>query len=174
MDKPRWLRDFHRFLPLKSQFVLSGNVRDHQLSSAGASVAAQPLVQHLASELHETGYEHVVVYDPVGGFRVAGLTGGSTVEGQELLRRIGLTPANGAAPAGIDLFAVTLERIITLADAPVALIADFASRLVVRNDALSQTEHHAFTRALIASHQARARPYGHSSSPVLQYPHLGR
>ena len=25
---PRWLRDIFRFLPVKSQFVLSGNVRD--------------------------------------------------------------------------------------------------------------------------------------------------
>ena len=28
--KPRWLRDLARFLPLKSQFVLSGNVFDLQ------------------------------------------------------------------------------------------------------------------------------------------------
>jgi hypothetical protein len=30
-EKPRWIRDLIRFLPLKSQFVLSGNVRDLQL-----------------------------------------------------------------------------------------------------------------------------------------------
>ena len=30
-EKPRWLRDLARFLPLKSQFVLSGNVRDLQI-----------------------------------------------------------------------------------------------------------------------------------------------
>jgi len=30
-EPPRWLRDITRFLPLKSQFVLSGNVRDLQV-----------------------------------------------------------------------------------------------------------------------------------------------
>ena len=29
-NKPRWMRDLVRFLPLKSQFVLSGNIRDLQ------------------------------------------------------------------------------------------------------------------------------------------------
>ena len=29
--KSKWLRDLIRFLPLKSQFVLSGNVRDLQI-----------------------------------------------------------------------------------------------------------------------------------------------
>ena len=32
IEAPRWLRDLIRFLPLKSQFVLSGNVRDLQLA----------------------------------------------------------------------------------------------------------------------------------------------
>ena len=31
-EKPRWLRDLVRFLPLKSQFVLTGNVRDLQIT----------------------------------------------------------------------------------------------------------------------------------------------
>jgi hypothetical protein len=31
-ESPRWLRDLLRFLPLKSQFVLSGNIRDLQAS----------------------------------------------------------------------------------------------------------------------------------------------
>ena len=30
-EKPRWLRDLLRFLPLKSQFVLSGNIADLQV-----------------------------------------------------------------------------------------------------------------------------------------------
>ena len=34
IEKPRWLRDLRRFLPLKPQFVLSGNVRDQQLAEA--------------------------------------------------------------------------------------------------------------------------------------------
>jgi hypothetical protein len=164
-EKPRWLRDFHRFLPLKSQFILSGNVRDHQLGDVEGNAAALPLVQHLASELYNTGYGHVLIYDPVAGFRVANRVGTTSGTSVELLHRIGLTPANGSAAAGIDLFAATLERIAALTEPPVALVADFASRLVVRTDSLSATEHQAFTRAFVASHQARARPSGTPPRP---------
>lgn len=164
-EKPRWLRDFLRFLPLKSQFVLSGNVRDHQISVGGPAVTALPLVQHLASALYEIGYAHVLVYEPLNGFRIAGRAGAPPNAGAELLRQLGLTPSNGTAAAGLELFAGTLEKIAALEYAPVAVVADFASRLVVRNDALSPTEHQAFTRALLASHQARARPYGAPPRP---------
>lgn len=33
-QKPRWLRDLQQFLPLKSQFVLTGNIRDLQTHEA--------------------------------------------------------------------------------------------------------------------------------------------
>jgi hypothetical protein len=38
LEKPRWLRDLLRFLPLKSQFVLSGNVRDLQASEVAPGI----------------------------------------------------------------------------------------------------------------------------------------
>jgi hypothetical protein len=34
VEKARWLRDLLRFLPLRSQFVLSGNTRDLQMHEA--------------------------------------------------------------------------------------------------------------------------------------------
>jgi hypothetical protein len=39
-EKPRWSRDLERFLPLKSQFVLSGNVRDLQVVEFEPGVVA--------------------------------------------------------------------------------------------------------------------------------------
>ena len=163
-ESPRWLRDFRRFLPLKSQFVLSGNVRDHQLTPSGAGVVAHPLGAHLAQELLGIGYAHVVHYDPVVGFRCAARAGDVSAA-DTLLGQLGLTSSNGAAAAGVDLFATTLGRLATLAGEPVAVVADFASRLVVRSDALSTEEHHAFTRALVASHHARPRPFGSPPRP---------
>jgi hypothetical protein len=69
-ERPRWLRDVLRYLPLKPQFVLSGNVRDlHLMEIAPGSVVAQPLPVVLAASLRSTGYEHVIAYDPVQGFR---------------------------------------------------------------------------------------------------------
>ena len=166
-ERPRWLRDLLRFLPLKSQFVLSGNVRDHQLAEvAPGSVAAQPLLPVLAAELRAAGYAGVVTYDPLGGFRVVAMPG-ETPNGA-VLTGLGLVPgADGSAPAGIDLFAETLQRLVTCPGEPIALVADFASRLVVRADALSGPEHNAFTRALVLSHQARARPHGTPPRPFM-------
>ena len=45
LEKPRWLRDLLRFLPLRSQFVLSGNIRDLQIHEAApGQVTAVPLL----------------------------------------------------------------------------------------------------------------------------------
>lgn len=168
IEQPRWLRDVLRFLPLKPQFVLSGNVRDLQLTEASpGSVAAQPLLPTLAAELRGFGYGTVLAYDPVGGFRVAASSEGQGT-GAEVLSRLGLQPgADGSAPAGLELFATTMGRIVNAPGEPMALMADFASRLLVRIDGLTAIEHAAFTRALVLSHQARPRPHGTPSRPFL-------
>src|SRR5262249_6595881 len=154
--------DLLRFLPLKAQFVLSGNVRDLQLSEiAAGTVTALPLTGVLGAELRRAGYSQVVLYDPLSGFRLA--TDGAAAPGAPaLLTQLGLQiTGNGTAPAGLELFSDVLQRFVTRAatEPPVALIADFASRLTVRNEALSPTEHQAFTRALVLSHNAKPRPF---------------
>ena len=71
-----------------------------------------------------------------------------------------VTDTNGNAPAGLELFTETLERLVSAPGEPIAVIADFASRLLTRSDHLSTLEHAAFTRALILSHQAAAKITG--------------
>ena len=165
-QRPRWLRDLLQFLPLKSQFVLSGNVRDLQISQVNGTAAAQPLVAMLAKELQEAGFADVLGYDPVAGFRVLTTAAEAPVNAAATLMEFSLQAgATGIAPAGLELFAQTLERVVTRQDAPIALIADFASRLVIRNDSLTAAEQQAFTRALVLAHQARARPYGTPPRP---------
>ncbi|GGB39738.1 chaperone [Sphingomonas metalli] len=163
--RPRWVRDLTRFLPLKSQFVLTGNVRDLQIRDVGGAAVAAPLSDVLAATLCGAGYADVVGYDPVGGFAVLPRPDGSQGDADALLARLGLTPSNGRAPAGVDLFGTTLERLVGLDGAPVALVADFASRLIVRNDALSPQEQALFTRALVLSQSAEARPVGPGRAP---------
>ncbi|WP_050591605.1 AAA family ATPase [Pseudomonas brassicacearum] len=158
-ESPRWLRDLLRFLPLKSQFVLSGNIRDLQACEvAPGTVTAQSFNQTLCNALLDAGYTQVIAWDPVSGFRVVDNPGCAPEAGQTLLQELGLTPVNGVAPAGIDLLGATLPRLVGRAGEPIALIIDFASRLVVRNDSLSAAEHQLFTQALVQSHQARSRP----------------
>jgi energy-coupling factor transporter ATP-binding protein EcfA2 len=164
--KPRWLRDLLRFLPLKSQFVLSGNVKDLQTQEVTPGViAAAPLLSVLAAELTAAGYGHVLLYDPVAGFRVSGTTGTDS-EADGVLQRYGLVPANGAAPAGPDLLAATLERVVSGEGSPTAVIVDFASRLLSRADHLSPAEQQLFTRSLVLSQTNRPRPVGPDRTPM--------
>jgi hypothetical protein len=164
--KPRWLRDLLRFLPLKSQFVLSGNVKDLQTQEVTPGVvAATPLLSMLAAELTAAGFSHVLLYDPVTGFRVSG-TDGIDSEADGVLQHFGLTPANGAAPAGPDLLAASLERVVTSEGSPTAVIVDFASRLLSRADHLSPAEQQLFTRALVLSQTSRPRPVGPDRTPM--------
>ena len=75
-QKPRWIRDLLRFLPLKSQFVLSGNVRDKYARSGPAGeLLIQPLVVYLSAELVDAGFERVIAYDLARGFRVPPIPG---------------------------------------------------------------------------------------------------
>jgi hypothetical protein len=167
-EQPRWLRDVLRYLPLKPQFVLSGNVRDLQVMEiAPGAVVAQPLPVALATSLRSRGYAHVISYNPVQGFRPILLPGEGVATTAAVLSELGLQPADhGTAAAGIDLFAATLSTFAARTGPPIALITDFASRMLVRNEALTPNEHQAFTRALVLSHDARARPFGTPSSPV--------
>ncbi|GEM72672.1 chaperone [Sphingomonas aquatilis NBRC 16722] len=163
--RSRWVRDLTRFLPLKSQFVLTGNVRDLQIRVIDGRAVAAPIADVITSTLAEAGYAEVVHYDPLKGFTVLSRPNGTQTDGDALLRRLGLTPSNGRAQAGPDVFGATLEKIVALKGEPIALVADFASRMIVRSDALSPAEQQLFTRALILSQTARARPSGPERSP---------
>jgi ATP-dependent Clp protease ATP-binding subunit ClpA len=81
------------------------------------------------------------------------------------LSRLGLTPAEGVASAGLDLLATTLGQVVSYPEGPIALLVDFASRLIVRNEFLQSHEHQLFTRAQVLSHTARPRPFGQHGTP---------
>ena len=146
--------------------MLSGNVRDLQIHEpAPAEVTAVPLGTILVDQLRKSGYQRIVTFDLVAGFRGLSASGMGAEGSDELLRALGLAPTNGAAPGGVDLLATTLERFVAMDGSPAVLIVDFASRLVVRHEALSQHEHQLFSRALILSHAVRVRPAGPERLP---------
>ncbi|MBK5074685.1 ATP-dependent Clp protease ATP-binding subunit [Budviciaceae bacterium CWB-B4] len=160
-QKPRWMRDLLRFLPLKSQFVLSGNVRDLQASEISPDIVTPlPFNQALHNALREAGYQHIIVFNPLNGFAPMVPPGDDPTSTQKLLGQLSLNVVEGRVSGGIDLLSSTLERLIELPGEPVVLIVDFASCLINHRDNLSPVEHNLFTRALVLSHQARARPCG--------------
>lgn len=164
--KPRWARELRRFLPLKSQFVLSGNVRDLQIIEPEAGqIMPVRMIDALDSHLNEVGYSHTIVFDPVEGFWTTTSNKQGVEAADAILRELGLTPANGRASGGLQLLDDTLSRIAQYQGDPIALVVDFASRLIVRNDSLSEHEQRLFTRGLLLAHHLQPRPFGPESRP---------
>ncbi|MET3591809.1 energy-coupling factor transporter ATP-binding protein EcfA2 [Mesorhizobium shonense] len=162
-SKPRWLRDLTRFLSLKSQFVLTGNIRDLQASEVEAGVvAAVPLLHCLERELKGCGYEDVISFRPFSGFSLP--NGGTGDELQAAMARSGLGSENPPG-AGVEVLAAALDGFVKSREKPSALVIDFASRLVNRSDVLAPAEHMLFSRAQVASHTASTRPAGDERKP---------
>ncbi|AHN25215.1 ClpB protein [Gilliamella apicola] len=165
-NKPRWMRDLVRFLPLKSQFVLSGNIRDLQACEVAPQVITpQTFELTLYRALRDVGYSQVLIWNPLLGFYGLQTPDLPAVNTDKLLQQIGLTPEEGRVAAGIDLLGNALEKFVNLNDEPIALIIDFASQLTIRADNLSAAEHQLFTRALVLSHQVNTRPAGANRTP---------
>jgi energy-coupling factor transporter ATP-binding protein EcfA2 len=160
--KARWLRDLLRFLPLKSQFVLSGNVYDFQVWTADSGTPALlPLMHTLAAELRRHNGARTLAYNSVEGFRALSSGDGPDASGgNALLQSLGLTPTGGRASGGLDLLESVLDRVVASDGDPIALILDFASRLTISSERLSDAEHRLFRHALVISHRARPRPVG--------------
>ena len=149
---PRWLRDIFRFLPVKSQFVLSGNVRDKFPFPTGSAFAPYGLMQYVAEALHLRGFENVLVFDPVDGFYMPYATEDSYGNMQ---KNFGLkfdAETGMASVSSMDAAMDVLVRVLSCRDAFFAVFADFASRYAVRIDSLTEDEHRFFTRALKLSH----------------------
>jgi hypothetical protein len=125
--KSKWLLDLIRFLPLKSQFVFSGNVHDLQIEDKvnGAAVV-RSLTSCLNVELRTYGYSQVLCYDFVNGFRNIDLAleqqDYEAVENQ--MAQLGLKSVNGYTPAGLALFEEVLEKVIAWKGEPIALVVD--------------------------------------------------
>ena len=167
-EQPRWIRDLLRFLPLRSQFVLSGNVRDqYPVPVSPGAVVPLPLVQALAEALRAAGVVHFLAYDPARGFTVPPVGGlDRAAEHAFLAEHLGLTwNQNNRVAASTERFFEIMETVATGTSEPVALFADFASRLLVRADLPTDAEQRGFTRALVLSHAVKPRPVGTEGRP---------
>ena len=162
--KPRWLRDLARFLPLKSQFVLSGNVLDLQVYEVlPGTLSTIPLQAAVARELYAAGYENVLAADRVRGPIYLSKTG-VPQPAEEVLRRLGFEN-HGGPGIGLESLGRLIEQVVHSTGAPTALIVDFASRLLVRSDSLSSDEHAFFSLAQVLSFTAKAKPVGPDGKP---------
>jgi len=150
---PRWIKDVIRFLPVKSQFVLSGNVRDrYPFPSGGEDGAYLPLTleRYLADALTTQGYEHFVVFDPVDGFEALPARGGSVEEARRFFTttfRMSFDD-RGRMRCSLERALEVVEQLAGHREHFIGIFGDFASRYSVRVDSLTDREHEFWTRAL--------------------------
>jgi hypothetical protein len=161
------MRDLSRFLPLKSHFVLSGNVRDrYPLVLGDGPPHLLPVVEYLAAQLAKAGIERTIAYDPIQGFRVPPALNRDSSGDQEFFKTLGLRfDDNGFASVSHERFFQTLPKLVEDASEPVALIADFAARLIQRPDHLVEVEHRGFTQALVLSNRVDPKAHPKTGEP---------
>ena len=156
---PTWMSSLLKLLPIRSQFILSGNIRDRVLikeERRGRSITKlKPIFDALWSELAPLGYQGILIWDFVDGLRGFPLDGDS--DRLRILSEIGGV-GDLSQPQRMDNlgnFGELLRRISSpqACDQRVAVIADFSSRIRASSEHESQVSAF-FTLAEKASQEA--------------------
>jgi hypothetical protein len=144
LPAPRWLADLERLLPIRSQFVVAGAIRDRFLAELASGPALVPLLRALWEALRARGYACLVVFDPADGLRVYP----DERETRELAERLfDLKLAGGAQMVSLESLTGLMKKLTGERETRCALVLDFASRLSRHADHLTETEHRFFVAA---------------------------
>jgi len=163
--KVRWLQDFKRFLPLKSQFILSGNIKDFQLiKNDSGSYSWYKLENVIDVELKSLGYAHIVYYNPLIGFDIPFFTG-NPEEKKALMQELYIPFSQDGVYHNLQTFNTVLQAVVNYTKEPIALIVDFASQFLMNAENLIKAEHDTFSLAHILSQTTETRPHGKPPKP---------
>ncbi len=163
--KERWLRDFRRFIPLKSQFVLSGNTKDLQLiQNESEGFGWHKLENVIDVELKNYGYSHVVYYNPLHGFSIP-FFDGTPEDKEKLYKKLGIPLKNETVYNNLQTFDAVLNTIVHYHEVPIALVVDFASQFLMNPESLLKVEHDTFGQAYVLSQKTETRPFGAPPKP---------
>lgn len=130
---PRWLRDLERLLPIRSQFIISGNIRDSIPTPVGQTIVPLPLLRGLWERLKLNDYRYLLVHDPADGLRVYP-NEPAVVELACKVHELKLQ--DGVMPMGLESLTQLMRTLTTSREARAALVLDFASRLARAPDHL--------------------------------------
>jgi hypothetical protein len=140
----RWLADLERLLPIRSQFVVGGSIRDTFLVDLASGPALVPLLRALWETLKAQGFSCLLVYDPADGLRVYP----DEREMRELAERLfEVKLAGGTQMVSLETLANVMKKLVAAREARCALVVDFASRVTRHADHPSETEHRFFVAA---------------------------
>jgi ATP-dependent Clp protease ATP-binding subunit ClpB len=123
---PRWISDIDRLLSIRSQFILTGNVRDVFLTPSDTGAYLSPLLSCLWAWLEPIGFQFILIYDRIDGIRVIPQTVAVQEKAANLL---GLKMHDGVMPANLDTFETIVRKAVLLRDVRVTAVIDYASRL---------------------------------------------
>jgi len=142
---PRWIRDLTRLLPIRSQFVVAGNIRDSFLTPYQDGTTLAPLLRCLWAHLAPLDYRFLLVYDPVEGLRPYP----NEPAAVELATKLfDLKLADGVMPTSLENLVGIMRKVAGQREARCALVVDFASRLSRQPDHLDANEHRFFVPIL--------------------------
>lgn len=162
---PRWLLDVRRSLPVRSQLVLSGNIRDVYVTPLAAGLTLLPIRECLWEGLADRGFDFLLMYDPVDGLGVypddpqrreraatllAGGAGGRPAS--EALQ------CNGRVAIALERLPECLRLVAFAEGCRVAAVIDYASRLAQDPQHLSPEEFGFF---------AACEKLAHAAHPIL-------
>ncbi|MDR3298918.1 MAG: AAA family ATPase [Candidatus Accumulibacter sp.] len=141
---PRWCRNLERLLPIRSQFVVSGNIRDNFLTTLSGTPALVPLLRGLWEILRNQEYRCMLVYDPADGIRVYP----DKPEQRELAERLfNLKLSSGTQMISLETLNNVMKNLTAQRSARCALVLDFASRITRQPDLPGPNEHTFFVSA---------------------------
>ncbi len=141
---PRWTLDLRRLLPIRSQFIISGNIRDNFLTSLGSGPTLVNFTRGLWETLRNESCRCLLIYDPADGIRVYP---NEAVQRELAERLFDLKLASGNQMISLETLVNVMKNLSTQREVHCALMLDFASRLTRQPDHLSEAEHRFFVAA---------------------------
>ena len=141
---PRWLTDLERLLPIRSQFVVSGSIRDRFIVPLPGGPALAPLLRALWETLKARGFMCLLVFDPADGLRV--YPDEHDVR-EQAAREFDLKLSAGCQAMSLETLSNLMKKVTAHRESRCALALDFASRLTRQADHLSEGEHRFFVAA---------------------------
>ena len=139
---PRWLRQLAQYMPICSQFVVEGNIRDVHLVRNEDGLVLQPVINCLWELLQARGCEGLIVYDLVSGARVFPSSRQQAIE-DKLGARLGES-GRGRGEHSLESLRETLFQVSAARDLCCAFVIDYASRLIPSAAQLEADEHEFF------------------------------
>lgn len=125
---PLWLRSIHAALPMASQFVVHGGIRDrHLVSTPTGEVEFHTTAKAIWEVLEANGFDCLVTFSPLEGVTIAHRRDGWQPPGG-FTRALSLDGADPVPPADFHGLDGVIDYLQTTGEAKAALLVDYVSQ----------------------------------------------